>query len=191
MKKIFASVPFIVDVDDSIGEPRPRLRISIDQDRLEFFGVEQSDVYDTIQTLLGGVPVGYSHRGEDRNPIEISVRLPEARPRLDRGAGLDAGPRQYAARQQDRGRARRRRPRHPGGRLADDLPPRRPLRRHGDGRSRRHLRGADLRHARGRARASTRTTGAPCPSRSSACTVSRRTSRSRRCCGTASGRSPT
>jgi multidrug efflux pump subunit AcrB len=77
VKKIFASVPFIVDVDDSIGEPRPRLRLSIDQDRLEFFGVEQKDVYDTIQMLLGGTPVGYSHRGEDRNPIEISVRLPK------------------------------------------------------------------------------------------------------------------
>jgi multidrug efflux pump subunit AcrB len=77
VKKIFASVPFIVDVDDSIGEPRPRLRLSIDQDRLEFFGVEQKDVYDTIQMLLGGTPVGYSHRGEDRNPIEISVQLPK------------------------------------------------------------------------------------------------------------------
>ena len=77
LKKIFASVPYIVDVDDSIGQPRPRLRISIDQDRLEFFGVEQSDVYDTIQALFGGTTVGYSHRGEGRNPIEIVVRLPK------------------------------------------------------------------------------------------------------------------
>jgi multidrug efflux pump subunit AcrB len=77
VRNIFADVPFIVDVDDSIKEPRPRLRISIDQDRLEFFGVEQRDVYDAIQTLFGGVPVGYSHRGEGRNPIEISVRLPK------------------------------------------------------------------------------------------------------------------
>ena len=30
LKKIFAAAPFIVDIDDSIGEPRPRLRISID-----------------------------------------------------------------------------------------------------------------------------------------------------------------
>jgi multidrug efflux pump subunit AcrB len=78
VKKVFASVPFIVDVDDSIGAPRPRLRVSIDQDRLEFFGVAQSDVYDTLQMLLGGISVGYSHRGEDRNPIEISVRLPKS-----------------------------------------------------------------------------------------------------------------
>ena len=77
LKKVFAEVPFIVDIDDSIGEKRPRLRLSIDQDRLEFFGVEQRDVYDTIQTLFGGVSVGYSHRGEDRNPIEIAVRLPK------------------------------------------------------------------------------------------------------------------
>jgi multidrug efflux pump subunit AcrB len=77
LKKIFAEVPFIVDIDDSIGEKRPRLRLSIDQDRLEFFGVEQRDVYDTIQMLFGGVSVGYSHRGEDRNPIEFTVRLPK------------------------------------------------------------------------------------------------------------------
>jgi multidrug efflux pump subunit AcrB len=77
VKSIFAEVPFIVDIDDSIGEKRPRLRLSIDQDRLEFFGVEQRDVYDTIQMLFGGVSVGYSHRGEDRNPIEIAIRLPK------------------------------------------------------------------------------------------------------------------
>ncbi len=77
LKKIFASVPYIVDIDDSIGKLQPRLRISIDQDRLEFFGVEQRDVYDTIRALFGGTAVGYSHRGEGRNPIEIVVRLPK------------------------------------------------------------------------------------------------------------------
>ncbi len=77
-KKLFRSVPYIVDIDDSFGLPRPRLRITIDQDRLEFFGVEQSDVYDTLSALLGGVRVGYSHRGENRNPLEIVVRLPKS-----------------------------------------------------------------------------------------------------------------
>lgn len=75
--KLFKSVPFIVDVDDSIGQPRPRLHISIDQDRLEFFGVQQQDVYDTIKALFGGNTIGYSYRGEGRNPIEIVVGLPK------------------------------------------------------------------------------------------------------------------
>jgi multidrug efflux pump subunit AcrB len=77
LKKVFAAVPYVVDIDDSIGAPRPRLRVAIDQDRLEFFGVEQGDVYNTVQMLLGGTTVGYSHRGEGRNPIEIAVRLPK------------------------------------------------------------------------------------------------------------------
>ncbi len=150
LKKIFADVPYIADIDDSIGEPRPRLRISIDQDRLEFFGVEQRDVYDTIAALFGGTAVGYSHRGEGRNPIEIVVQAAQARSVLERVAGLDPDPGQQRAGQQDRGRTRRRRARHQGTRLAGDLPPRRPLCRHGDGGTGRRIRSPDLRHSRRR-----------------------------------------
>ncbi len=75
VRKIFASVPYVVDIDDSIGKPQPRLRLSIDQDRLEFFGVEQGDVYDTIHALFGGTTVGYSYRGEGRDPIAIVIGL--------------------------------------------------------------------------------------------------------------------
>ena len=77
LKGIFRSVPYIVDIDDSYRQRPPRLRISIDQEQLEYFGVEQSDVYDTIQALFGGVPVGYSYRGENRYPIDIVVGLPK------------------------------------------------------------------------------------------------------------------
>lgn len=75
MKAIFAKVPYVVDIDDSIGSPRPRLHIAIDQDKLEFFGVEQQDVYDTIEALISGVNVGYSYRGNGRDPIGISILL--------------------------------------------------------------------------------------------------------------------
>ncbi|PLX39607.1 MAG: multidrug transporter AcrB [Hyphomicrobiales bacterium] len=77
LRKIFEGVPFIVDVDDSFGERTVRERIRIDQDNLEYHNVEQQDVYDTITQLVGGVTVGYSHRGEGRHPVEIAVRLPK------------------------------------------------------------------------------------------------------------------
>ena len=77
LRKLFESVPFIVDVDDSYGVPSDRLRVAIDQDKLEFFKVEQRDVYDTIQAYLSGVPVGYSYRGEGRHPVEIAIALPK------------------------------------------------------------------------------------------------------------------
>ncbi|MFV0366883.1 MAG: efflux RND transporter permease subunit [Hyphomicrobiaceae bacterium] len=78
VKEAFRAVSYIVDVDDSYGQPAERLRISINQDNLEFHNVEESDVYDTIQTYLSGIPVGYSHRGEGRHPIEIAVALPKS-----------------------------------------------------------------------------------------------------------------
>ncbi len=78
LRKLFESIPFIVDVDDSYGVPSDRLRIAIDQDKLEFFKVEQRDVYDTIQAYLSGVPVGYSYRGEGRHPVEIAIALPKS-----------------------------------------------------------------------------------------------------------------
>jgi multidrug efflux pump subunit AcrB len=78
VRKIFKSVPFIVDDDDSFGLEAPRLRVSIDQDNLEFHKVEERDVYDAIQAYMGGVPVGYSHRGGGRHPVEIAVQLPKS-----------------------------------------------------------------------------------------------------------------
>ena len=38
----------------------------------------RSDVYDTVQALFGGIGVGYSHRGEERDPIEIRIGLPKS-----------------------------------------------------------------------------------------------------------------
>jgi len=78
VRAAFNDVPYIVDIDDSFGTPRPRLRIAIDQESLEFFRVQQSDVYDTIRALFDGMPIGYSHRGEGRNPVEIAVQLPDS-----------------------------------------------------------------------------------------------------------------
>lgn len=78
IRKAFEVVDFVVDVDDSFGTPPERLRFEIDQENLEFHGVQEQVVYDTLQALIGGVGVGYSHRGAGVNPAEISVRLPKS-----------------------------------------------------------------------------------------------------------------
>ncbi len=78
LREIFRSVDFIVDVDDSLGRVPERMRLVIDQESLEFHGVEQGHVFDTIQALMGGVRVGYSHRGAEVYPMEITIRLPRA-----------------------------------------------------------------------------------------------------------------
>jgi len=86
VREAFERVPFIVDVDDSFGAPAPRLRVAIDQDNLEYHGVEQRDVYDTLRILYGGTTVGYSHRGGGRQPIPIRLALSKARGVVDERA---------------------------------------------------------------------------------------------------------
>ena len=73
IRQAFNSVPFIVDVDDSYGTQARRLRAKISADDLEFFGVQESDVFDTLAILNGGQVVGYSHRGEGRDPIALQI----------------------------------------------------------------------------------------------------------------------
>jgi multidrug efflux pump subunit AcrB len=79
----FRSVPFIVDVDNSYGQPARRLRTTISTDDAESFRVEEADVFDTIRILSGGRTVGYSHRGEGRQPIPIRLERPKGEKTLD------------------------------------------------------------------------------------------------------------
>ncbi|TJW06428.1 MAG: efflux RND transporter permease subunit [Mesorhizobium sp.] len=79
----FRSVPFIVDVDNSYGQPARRLRTRISADEAEFFHVEESDVFDTLAILNGGETVGYSHRGGGRQPIPIRIERPKGERTLD------------------------------------------------------------------------------------------------------------
>jgi multidrug efflux pump subunit AcrB len=78
VRQAFQSVDFIVDVDDTIHKPTDRLRFAVDQENLEFDGVEEQAVYDTIAGIVGGVKIGYSQRGQGAKPIEIVVQMPRA-----------------------------------------------------------------------------------------------------------------
>ncbi|CAN5433472.1 efflux RND transporter permease subunit [soil metagenome] len=90
VKATFHATPYIVDIDDSYGQPRPGLRLVPDRDRLEALKVNDRDVYDSIAAALNGQMVGYVHRGEGRDPLEISVRLPQSA--RNWGEGLSALP---------------------------------------------------------------------------------------------------
>ncbi|SMD18806.1 efflux RND transporter permease subunit [Rhizobium sp. RU36D] len=83
VKQAFVSVPFIVDVDDSYGTPALRKRATISTDDLDFFGVAESDVFDTLSMLNGTTTVGYSHRGDGRSPIPIIIGRPKSARVLD------------------------------------------------------------------------------------------------------------
>ncbi|WP_159948795.1 efflux RND transporter permease subunit [Rhizobium sp. 18065] len=79
----FRSVPFIVDIDNSYGVQAPRKRLVVSTDDAEFFRVEEGDVFDTIAILSGGKTIGYSHRGDGRQPFPIKIERAKGEKTLD------------------------------------------------------------------------------------------------------------
>jgi len=77
VRQAFDGIDFVVDTDDTLGAPAERLRFEVDQENLEFHGVHEEALYNTINVLLSGVSVGYSQRGGGVDPIEIAIRLPK------------------------------------------------------------------------------------------------------------------
>ncbi|BAV64262.1 efflux RND transporter permease subunit [Sphingobium cloacae] len=75
LEKIFRSVPFIVDVDTSVGTPRPKLRLVLQRDRIDYYGLSQREVADSIGMLMGSQTVGYAPRGDGRAPLPITIAL--------------------------------------------------------------------------------------------------------------------
>ncbi|MBA4758717.1 efflux RND transporter permease subunit [Sphingosinicella sp.] len=78
VEKIFRAVPYIVDVDNSFGEPRPRLRLLPERDRVDYYGLSQRQISDTLGALMSDTVVGYAPRGGGRTPLPISVALEQA-----------------------------------------------------------------------------------------------------------------
>ncbi|MDD9729645.1 efflux RND transporter permease subunit, partial [Mameliella sp. AT18] len=80
VRDAFEAVPYIVDVDDNLGERPRRLRARLSVSDLDFYKVQEADALQTLRLLNSSTTVGYSHRGERRRPIPIVM----ARARSDR-----------------------------------------------------------------------------------------------------------
>lgn len=75
LKKIFKSIDFITDIDDSFGLPNKKIIFEIDHEKLNYYQIDEKVIYSTINLLLSSNIVGYSYRGEDKYPIGITVEL--------------------------------------------------------------------------------------------------------------------
>jgi multidrug efflux pump subunit AcrB len=83
VKEIFRSMPYIVDVDDSYGVGAPRLSVVADRTRLEALDIQDGQVYSSLNALMNGQVLGYSSRGDGRDPLEIALRLPQSQKTLN------------------------------------------------------------------------------------------------------------
>ncbi len=78
VRGLFEDTDFIVDVDDSIGTPAPRLVLAVDEPRTADYGVSEGDVLDTIDLAFSGRTVGAAPRSDGRDPLDIRIKLPKS-----------------------------------------------------------------------------------------------------------------
>ena len=78
VEKLFRTVPFVVDVDNSYGEPRPELRVIPDRARLHHYAVPERQVLDSIGALLSNQTIGYAPRDGGRDPLPIEMGLDQS-----------------------------------------------------------------------------------------------------------------
>jgi len=78
VEKLFHTIPYIVDVDNSFGVSRPRLRLVPDRARMDAYGISERQLFDSIGALLGGQTIGYAPRGDGRDPLPIRVALDQS-----------------------------------------------------------------------------------------------------------------
>jgi HAE1 family hydrophobic/amphiphilic exporter-1 len=76
LKKYLATLPGIVDIDSSLEEGKPELRVHIDREKASDLGVNVSDIANSLNTLVGGQKVTTYKEQDDRYNVRLRVELP-------------------------------------------------------------------------------------------------------------------
>ena len=78
VRAVFEQADEVVDVDDSIETPAPRLTVSVDRQKAAMLGVSQLSVINVLAAAVGGEDMGYLHGTTTKYPLPLRVELPVA-----------------------------------------------------------------------------------------------------------------
>ena len=78
MGKRLKKEPGVIEVDDVIEAPMPKLTFHTDQEKAALSGVSVDEIARTLQVALQGAKVGTVRLPGERNPLGIELRLPRA-----------------------------------------------------------------------------------------------------------------
>ncbi|KAF0117846.1 MAG: AcrB/AcrD/AcrF family protein, partial [Hyphomonadaceae bacterium] len=77
LKALMAKIPYIVDIDDYYGTPRPKTVLIPNRAAMTSLGVNEGQVLQSISAAMNGISVGSLNRGNDREPLNIEISLPQ------------------------------------------------------------------------------------------------------------------
>ena len=78
VRAVFEQTDDVVDVDDSIEDPAPRLTVAVDRQKAAMLGVSQLSVINVLAAAVGGEDMGYLHGTTAKYPLPLRVELPVA-----------------------------------------------------------------------------------------------------------------
>ncbi|GJL81737.1 MAG: multidrug transporter AcrB [marine bacterium B5-7] len=75
VQDVFEHTDDIVDIDNSLEYPSPRIIIEVDRSRAALLGVSQKDVAETVRTLIGGEDVSYLRDTQLKYAVPIRLEF--------------------------------------------------------------------------------------------------------------------
>jgi len=79
IRGVFESTEDIVDVDDSVEAPSPKLIVQVDQQKAALLGVAQRSIVGALSAALSGEDASYLHGANLKFALPIRLELPVAR----------------------------------------------------------------------------------------------------------------
>jgi len=78
IRKIFESTQSVVDVDDSVEVPSPRLVVEVDRQKAAMLGISEQRIVHILAVGLQGADVTFVHTGREQYPIPVRLELSSA-----------------------------------------------------------------------------------------------------------------
>jgi multidrug efflux pump subunit AcrB len=75
VRSVFDATDGVVDVDDSLEAPTPRLIAAVDRQKASLLGVSQVEAAQTLAAGLGGLDATYVRAGHETYPIPVRLEL--------------------------------------------------------------------------------------------------------------------
>jgi multidrug efflux pump subunit AcrB len=76
IRDIFRRTEGVVDVDWYVEAPQPKVVLEIDHEKAALHNIDADDISRVVAIALGGQPIGLLHRPEEKEDLNIVVRLP-------------------------------------------------------------------------------------------------------------------
>lgn len=84
VKQIFAQTGGVVDTDWYVEDDQAKIRLEVDKEKAALSGIATEEVAKTLQMAVDGMSAGIVHLPNEKEPVEINLRLPvEQRSSID------------------------------------------------------------------------------------------------------------